>query len=176
MSTFLQQAQEEERKRIEEQNRKIIEYNKKLEEEEKLAEQVQDNSLDVFGTEIDWETDFSFSLKDPNATYNETCPNGGDGGLVCCDDCSRKYNEYLTMTFQDLETQRLKHESEEVKEIAEYMKEIKDEMKEVYDAAKKIPPPTQPKSVPDPESVRDRNRQEWNATSTMDVASETAKI
>jgi hypothetical protein len=79
------------------------------------------------------------------------------------------------LTAQDLESQRLNHETEEVKEIVEYMKEAKNEMKEAYVAAKKMPPPPSQHSIPDPPSATDRNRQ-WTATSTIDIVSEIAMV
>lgn len=34
--------------------------------------------------------------------YNESCPIGGPGGLVCCETCAGLYSQYMLSTLDDL--------------------------------------------------------------------------
>jgi len=74
-------------------------------------------------------------------SYGEVCDEGGPGGLICCEDCSRNYNVYLTNTMEDVEMQRINKEAEEVTEILDYLNEKKEILNQSVDYAKtKIPP------------------------------------
>lgn len=73
--------------------------------------------------------------------YEQSCPNGGPGGLICCETCSNKYNLLLTRTSEDVESHRIRKESGEVTEILDFLAQKKTRLKEAVTAAsKKIPP------------------------------------
>jgi hypothetical protein len=75
------------------------------------------------------------------SSYDEACIDAGPGGLICCEDCSSKYNAYLTSTIDDAETQRMNKGTQEVTEILDILNEKKDMLKGAADSAKmKIPP------------------------------------
>ena len=75
------------------------------------------------------------------SSYGEACIDAGPGGLICCEDCSSKYNAYLTSTMDDVETQRMNKGIHEVTEILDILNEKKDKLKEAADCAKmKLPP------------------------------------
>ena len=76
-----------------------------------------------------------------SSSYDEACIDDGPGGLICCEDCSSKYNAYLTSTMDDVETQRMNKGTQEVTEILDILNEKKDMLKVAADSAKmKIPP------------------------------------
>jgi len=135
--------QEEEEKSDEEQN----------ETKEETIEEKDERTTEIFSKEITWRP-FSFSEKE-NYTYDQSCPEGGAGGLICCESCSTKYNMFLTRTCEDVETQRMNKEAGEVTEILDFLNQKKDVLKGAVNSAKtKIPP------LPPPGSGRIIMRQE----------------
>lgn len=116
--------------------------NPNCDEEEKeieiAAEGKNQRTEEIFSKEITWRP-FYFSRS--NLTYDQSCPAGGPGGLICCEICSTKYNVFLTRTSEDLETQRMIKESGEVTEILGFLSQKKDMLKEAVNCAKtKLPP------------------------------------
>lgn len=147
----------------------------------------EDRIKDIFTKEIVWRP---FSFSDQNVSYEESCPEGGLGGLICCDHCSTKYNMFLTRTSEDVETFRMKKESGEVNEILDILHHKKDLLKEGINAAKvkvpPLPPPGAKRVDLRPESVSgsrssSTNRRvtfkpeiadtssAWNLTSSVDL-------
>jgi len=52
-----------------------------------------------------------------DAEFWSSCPDGGPGGLVCCESCSNKYSMFLSQTDKDLESQRVRNTSREMKRL-----------------------------------------------------------
>eukprot|EP00536_Pseudo-nitzschia_multiseries_P015550 jgi/Psemu1/263041/estExt_Genewise1Plus.C_9080027 len=111
-----------------------------------------ERSTGIFSKEIIWRP---FSFSEENATYDQSCPEGGPGGLICCERCSTKYNLLLTRTSEDVESYRMNKEAGEVTEILDFLNEKKQILKDAVNSAKtKIPP------LPPPGSGRLSLRQE----------------
>lgn len=123
-----------------------IEKEMKMKIEEQEQNMIQEERTEKILPEVSTLRPYSFSENEEtdnkNApSNNEVCDEGGPGGLICCEDCSRKYNAYLTSTMEDVEMQRINKEAEEVTEILDYLNEKKDILNRAADSAKtKIPP------------------------------------
>lgn len=117
----------------------------------------------IFSKEITWRPlTTSSENDDDDFAYDQSCPDGGPGGLICCDSCSSKYNLFLTKTSEDVETLRVIKESGEVTEILGFLGQKKDILKDAVNSAKtKIPP------LPPPGSGRLTVRQEPHALSRL---------
>mmetsp|Transcript_12098 Transcript_12098/g.34661 ORF Transcript_12098/g.34661 Transcript_12098/m.34661 type:complete len:507 (-) Transcript_12098:109-1629(-) len=118
-------------------------------------EKQNDRATGIFSTEIAWRP-FSFGEKknddddddddDDDAasesySYDRSCPEGGPGGLICCERCSTNYHLFLTRTSEDMETYRMNKEAGEVTEILEFLNQKKQILKDAVNNAKtKIPP------------------------------------
>jgi len=129
----------------EEQIGKEKERKKKIEEQEQNEIQEERTKKNFSEVSTCWRP-YSFSenkeIDNNNSlSYDEVCDEGGPGGLICCEDCSRNYNAYLTSTMEDVEMQRINKEAEEVTEILDYLNEKKEILNQSVDSAKtKIPP------------------------------------
>ena len=132
--------------------------NQKQLAQEKIRDKSQVQS--IFSKEIIWRP---ISSKE-SFTYDQSCPAGGPGGLICCEICSTKYNTFLTATSEDVETHRILKESGEVTEILEFLGQKKDILKEAIKTAKtKVPP------LPPPGSGRLTLRQEPHSFSRSSI-------
>jgi hypothetical protein len=67
--------------------------------------------------------------------YQDQCPLGGPGGLICCGSCSNRYSRYLSQTFSDLERHQITHLADEVEEIMDYARETKKQLAQSTKAA-----------------------------------------
>ena len=56
-------------------------------------------------------------MDEGDTEYGRACPDGGPGGLVCCESCSNKYSIFLSQTSKDLQSQRVRNTSREVKRL-----------------------------------------------------------
>ncbi|VEU33553.1 unnamed protein product [Pseudo-nitzschia multistriata] len=113
----------------------------------------------IFSKEIIWRP---FSFSENNSSYDQACPEGGPGGLICCSSCSIKFNKLLTRTSEDIETYRMNKEAEEVTETLNFLNEKKTVLKEAVNSAKmKVPP------LPPPGSGRLGLRQDAASSSRM---------
>eukprot|EP00531_Pseudo-nitzschia_arenysensis_P000018 CAMPEP_0116125342 /NCGR_PEP_ID=MMETSP0329-20121206/5761_1 /TAXON_ID=697910 /ORGANISM="Pseudo-nitzschia arenysensis, Strain B593" /LENGTH=373 /DNA_ID=CAMNT_0003619379 /DNA_START=405 /DNA_END=1526 /DNA_ORIENTATION=+ len=101
------------------------------------APKVDPRPAAIFSKDITWR-----KCCPPEAEeYEQSCPNGGPGGLICCEICSKKYNLLLTRTSEDVESHRIKKEAGEVTEILDFLAQKKAQLQEAVNAAsKKIPP------------------------------------
>lgn len=155
---------------------------------EKLSKEV---AAVVFGKEVVW-APFSFGEVDNDGggskteqqqtVFGKACPNGGPGGLICCDFCAHVYGDYLNSTVQDMETQRTNHNGKEVKELLKFLKEGRTALSNAHDTAKtKIPPVASAEVVNKlmaktgsrkalPGSKKAVDRADWNITSALDLA------
>jgi hypothetical protein len=142
-----------------------------------------ERTKDLFEKEIVW-SDFSFSKNNAHAKFDEICPVGGPGGLICCEFCSRRYHLYLTKMAEDMETHRIQQQTNEMKDIIIFVNGAKDELKTAVKDAQGKEPPSRleaPERVGTRPQVRrqDTTMEEtngsmavlgnWNMTSTIDV-------
>jgi hypothetical protein len=111
---------------------KEVELFKLLQQEEEEDPRIKD----LFTKEITWRP-FAFTEKhgetDNDAPYHEACPNGGPGGMICCDACSQKYSLFLSQTMEDLETSRMRMETAEVKELMQLLEGSEKALAEAVD-------------------------------------------
>lgn len=136
---------------------------KNLKEEQKVdvavVERKDERATVMFSKEITWRP---LSSCGNDCAYDQSCPEGGPGGLICCDSCSTNYNVFLTTTLEDVETHRMIKEAGEVTEILEFLGQKKEVLKNAVDSAKtKIPP------LPPPGSGRLTLRQEPHVLSRL---------
>eukprot|EP00980_Cylindrotheca_fusiformis_P030801 scaffold25436_cov127-Cylindrotheca_fusiformis.AAC.9 len=114
-------------------------------------------------------------------SYDQVCPNGGPGGLICCKSCAKAYSSYLDTTVNDLETQRTHKAGSEVKELLEYIDKDKNDLDRFSAVARRKSPPiarskinTEASRLPGTRRTygsrhsRDDDH-EWNLTSTIDI-------
>ena len=149
---------------------------KGAEVEEKDVSRSKAVAAEVFSTDVVW-TDFSFG--GANATrYDKACPEGGPGGLICCEACASLYSEYLNSTVKDIESQRINQTGNEVKELLQFLKEGKEALDYAYSTARSKVPPLPPpasaeQSVPKASSSSSGkvgvDSSEFNMTSVLDL-------
>ena len=131
----------------------------------------------MFSKDVEW-TPFSFG--EQGETYDNSCPSGGPGGYVCCEECAAKYTFYVSGTVKDIEKHRATRNGNEVKELLKFLKQGQEVLENAYNVAKKrIPPlppkPAAPRVVPEPASTSRRPGaggsapMQWNMTSTFDI-------
>lgn len=63
------------------------------------------------------------------------CPNGGSGGLVCCEHCSNAYSRLLTETSKEIEVQTVSSIGREVTELIELLNDAQARLKQVVDVS-----------------------------------------
>jgi NUMOD3 motif len=102
--------------------------------EDKAAAEANRNSISLCTREIVWAP---HDLGLPGASYNDQCPIGGPGGLICCTSCTSRYSRYLSRTFRDLERHQITYLGEEVEEIMDYARETKKQLAESTKVAKR---------------------------------------
>ena len=122
----------------------------KNKELEVLEEAAVAASEKVFLRDVEWEP---HEFGPGGKSYGEICPNGGPGGLICCDFCTKAYCAYLTQTAQDIEVQKTCKAGKEVKEISDFLSESRQSLDRAVSAARqKVPPlpakPPEPRPAP----------------------------
>jgi hypothetical protein len=150
--------------------------NEESKENEAEEESKNEEGKKVFSRDIVW-TPFPFG--DDGKSYDQQCPEGGPGGLICCEYCSKKYSSYLSRTVKDIEIQRTHKVGKEAKEILEFLDQGRKTLDRAMGVARKKVPPLPP-PLPNPEPAKQQTRRtttskedhdtaEWNLTSTIDI-------
>jgi NUMOD3 motif len=70
-----------------------------------------------------------------------SCPNGGPSGLVCCEECSFSYSQFLSQTVQDMEVRRMESVSNQVEELLGFIEETRMQLMVTSQAAQLKAPP-----------------------------------
>lgn len=101
--------------------------------------------LAVFTHDIHW-TPHNFDpppkhLKKRIVRYNEICPNGGPGGLICCSTCAATYSRYISSTLKSMTVQRTSKMAAETQELLGMLDSAKTRLAESVKSARKKPPP-----------------------------------
>jgi hypothetical protein len=107
------------------------------------AAQAKGKTLSLSTREITWQPfDFSHvpdaaaaAAASSHNNYQDQCPLGGPGGLICCGSCTTRYSRYLSQTFSDLERHQITHLADEVEEIMDYARETKKQLAQSTKAA-----------------------------------------
>lgn len=117
----------------------------------------------------------------PNGeSYDQVCPVGGPGGMICCQTCAKNYTWYLSNTVKDMEAHRMTRNGREVQELLKYLRQGRASLQNAYKIAEKKIPPL-PKNPPvnnarggggtswatPPEPISEHKQ--WNMTSTIDI-------
>jgi hypothetical protein len=130
-------------------------------DDEKKEDDSQQPTENAFNPEIIFARDVEFSPHPlgggpfGSQSYNQACPTGGPGGLICCDVCCTAYSQYLTQTAKDIELQRTEKAGKEVNEILEFLEEGRAALDRAAKVARKIIPPL-PLRPPEPEPLSKR--------------------
>ncbi|CAJ1966895.1 unnamed protein product [Cylindrotheca closterium] len=140
--------------------------------------------IKVFSEEITWTPVEVWKEGD---SYDKICPSGGPGGLICCQECAKKYSSFVDDTMKDLEAQRTHKLGNEVKEIATLLEQGRSDLERIGSVARRKPPPTNRRMFQSDHpratstsasksraSLNSNQRlgeedQEWNLTSTFDI-------
>lgn len=101
--------------------------------------------LAVFTPDIHWTT-HTFDpppkkLKKRIVRYNEICPTGGPGGLICCSICAATYSKYISSTLKNMTVQRTSKLAAQTEELLEMFDSAKSRLIESVKCARKKPPP-----------------------------------
>lgn len=56
-----------------------------------------------------------------NIEYEDTCPDGGPGGLICCETCCQKYSMLLGRTDEDLREHRFRKTARDIKHLMDIL-------------------------------------------------------
>jgi hypothetical protein len=186
--------------------------NDNLSEEEDIKEEEESAAADsVFARDIVW-TPHSFGPAAADSTgisreettrrtqlqsscnsnsYQATCPQGGPGGLICCETCTASYSSYLTLTAKDMEVQKTYKAGKEVQEMLRFLEQGKEKLDLAVKTARKVPPPLPTKYYynaaaaaatttettvarkPSRKSAsankKEASSSEWNLTSSIDI-------
>lgn len=100
----------------------------------------------LFTRDIVW-TPHVYDAGPNQINYDEHCPKGGPGGLICCADCSSKYSNYLTQTVFDIEEQKLSKGGYEIRELLRFAKDTQTTLQETSAAARRKRPMKKPKDA-----------------------------
>jgi hypothetical protein len=92
----------------------------------------------LFARDIEW-TPHVFDSNEEQ--YVQRCPQGGPGGMICCETCTANYSEFLSATCRDIEVQTTVRVGEEVTELMEFLVDAKSRLSQSMRAAKRKPPP-----------------------------------
>ena len=109
-------------------------------DEQKVTSKKTNNELlqKVFSSHVEW-TRHDYDTHD--RLYEQLCPTGGPGGLVCCEVCSTAYSRYLNQTSTDLGVQTVHQVGKEVEELVGFMHETRSKLqKKVFLARQQAPP------------------------------------
>ena len=91
-----------------------------------------------FEKNIQWKVhDFDYpSTNSAKTVYENTCPLGGPGGLVCCADCTKMYSDFLTATSTDMERQKTQQMNKEVMELLGFLSGSQSQLHEALELAR----------------------------------------
>lgn len=92
----------------------------------------------VFASHVEW-TPHDYDTHD--GLYEQLCPTGGPGGLVCCEVCSTAYSRYLNQTSTDLDEQTVHQVGKEVQELVGFTQETRNKLQTKVIVARQQAPP-----------------------------------
>lgn len=109
-------------------------------DEEKQEEVAKAPALlqQVFAPAVEWAA-HDYDAHDN--LYEQLCPTGGPGGLICCQTCASAYSRYLTQTANDIEVQTIHNIGKEVQELVGFMEETRSKLQDKIGLARQQGPP-----------------------------------
>eukprot|EP00814_Leptocylindrus_danicus_P022483 CAMPEP_0116044868 /NCGR_PEP_ID=MMETSP0321-20121206/27265_1 /TAXON_ID=163516 /ORGANISM="Leptocylindrus danicus var. danicus, Strain B650" /LENGTH=224 /DNA_ID=CAMNT_0003526065 /DNA_START=127 /DNA_END=798 /DNA_ORIENTATION=+ len=88
------------------------------------------------GTDIAWTPKNAFTYLDENVELSAPkCPEGGPGGLVCCEVCTISYARYLNQTTAEMDAHNVSKVGEEVNELLELLHDAQKRLKAAVNMA-----------------------------------------
>jgi hypothetical protein len=72
---------------------------------------------------------------DSHGTTFDSCPNGGLGGLICCQQCESAYSRFLSDTAKEIESQTVSRVGREVSEMLELLEDAKLRLQQALEAS-----------------------------------------
>lgn len=72
---------------------------------------------------------------DSHVTTFDSCPNGGLGGLICCQQCEGAYSRFLSDTAKEIESQTVSIVGREVSEMLELLEDAKLRLQQALEAS-----------------------------------------
>lgn len=117
----------------------------------------------IFAPDIEW-TPHDYDGHDN--VYEQLCPTGGPGGLICCQFCVSAYSRYLSQTANDIEVQTIHNIGTEVRELVGFMEETRNKLQDKVGLARRqAPPPSRRGMVQGTAQVASRAG-DWNVKTT----------
>ena len=94
--------------------------------------------------------------------YTEICPEGGPGGLICCEYCSQKYSSFLNQTVSDMETQKTHKCGKVIKELMQFLEDGIESLDHAMGVARRKTPPLLRRPMPGPNVAIANNHMDPN--------------
>ena len=95
---------------------------------------------EIFRRDFEWTPHPVYGAGDE--PVGSKCPTGGPGGLLCCSHCSNAYSDYLSTTFDELESQKTNKVAAELESISNFLDLNRSRLYVSVDAAQRKPPPS----------------------------------
>lgn len=83
----------------------------------------------IFTQDVQWTSHvFDLKGKDGKFAYQMSCPTGGPGGLICCDQCTKAYSNYMSNSTKNIEEQKSQNVCQEVTDIVQFLDDAKSKL------------------------------------------------
>lgn len=92
----------------------------------------------LFTKDIEW-TPHAFDSE--QVSYADSCPEGGPGGLICCEKCASQYSDFLSATVNDIEHQKTAKLGSEMTQLLNFLSNGKARLGESTRMTRRKPPP-----------------------------------
>jgi len=103
----------------------------------------KDNLPEIFARDFNWKY-HTFDSSESDSPYDSTCPNGGPGGLICCEICTKNYSSFMSNTSKELEEQKIRKLNNEVEELLTILTSARTKLNTAVRAARGQPTRGQP--------------------------------
>jgi hypothetical protein len=110
--------------------------------------------------------------------YEQLCPMGGPGGLICCQTCASAYSGYLTQTANDIEVQTIHNIGKEVQELVGYIEETRSKLQDKVGLARQQDPPPLRRGFAQgtAQAVSRMPKGDWNLKTAMGALGPTVRL
>lgn len=95
---------------------------------------------EIFRRDFEWTPHNIF--QNGEVSLEGKCPNGGPGGLVCCDICSATYCDFLTSTYNEMEDQKLTKAAADLETVTSFLELNHNRLTASVRVAQRQPPPS----------------------------------
>mmetsp|Transcript_15284 Transcript_15284/g.21298 ORF Transcript_15284/g.21298 Transcript_15284/m.21298 type:complete len:321 (+) Transcript_15284:167-1129(+) len=108
------------------------------EEPEESEPEKEPEGKNHFQHDVDW-TPHTFDSQ--THSYENTCPTGGPGGLICCEMCANVYSQYMSQTATELEAVCVEKVEKEAKELMGFLRDSHAKLNDAVENARRKPAP-----------------------------------